>query len=68
MWIGTKFWHEKVKMKRFGLSATFPREIDAQEISHETCAESDTGDAQPFDYVPISRLFPRFQNPPKKPF
>ena len=32
----------------------------------EQRAESHTGDAQRFDYVPASHLFPRFQNPPQK--
>jgi hypothetical protein len=39
--------HAELKMKRFGLSATFPHEIDAQAIPHEKRAESHTGDAKP---------------------
>jgi hypothetical protein len=56
MWIGTKFRHEKVKTKRFSFPAEISREI-ASKISDEIekRAESHTGDAQRFDYVPVTQ-------------
>jgi len=51
----------QVKTQRFVFPAEIPHKISDK-------AESHKGDAKRFDYVPVSRLFPRFQNPPQKRF